>query len=311
MNKSDVHFWGLGSASIDFRIRTAEMGVGYTEKQLAREIDICPGGSVANCLAQICALGADAGWLGKLGHDWIGQNIIQQLTDSGISTAGVRYDPGACSPFNLAAYAGEARRRVGGWLLPNSLSSIRDDDISHWESLVQPGDWLVAEVGEIPLPILHKAVQCLTKKGVKMAVDVDLDPLKQCGSSLDEVRALFEQAHLLIPNRNALTSIYGDISAEELTSTMFRDYQVPVVVTDGSEGAWAIESEGALIHQPAIPVKVVDTVGAGDAFHGGLIWALGTGHPLKTALKTAAECGAKACQIRVARPSLISPDCNS
>ncbi len=302
MKKSNVRFWGLGSASIDFRIRTAEMGVGHTEKLLAQEVNVCPGGSVANCLAQISALGARAGWLGKLGRDWIGQKIIQQLTDSGISTEGVRYDSGACSPFNLAAYAGEARRRVGGWLLPNSLSTIRDDDISHWESLVQPENWLIVEIGEIPLPILHEAVQRLTRNGVRVAVDVDLDPLKQCGASLDEVRALFGLAHLLIPNRNALVSIYGEISAEALTSTMFRDYQVPVVVTAGSEGAWAIESERALLHQPAIPVEVVDTVGAGDAFHGGLVWALGTGHPLKIALKTATQCGARACQVREARP---------
>jgi len=303
MNKPDVRFWGLGSASIDFRIRTSEMGVGYTEKQLAREIAICPGGSVANCLAQISALGGHAGWLGKLGQDWIGKKIVEQLTESGIHTEGIRTDPEACSPFNLAAYAGEARRRIGGWLLPNSLSLIRNEDITSWESLMQTGDWLIVEVGEIPIPSLLASVKRLSKKGTNLAIDVDLDPLKQCGSNLDDVRRLFRTANILIPNQSALASMYGNLSAQELTSTLFQEYQVPVVVTAGSEGAWGMEANGTLTHQPAIPIEVVDSVGAGDAFHGGLIWSLGMGYTLPRALKTAAECGAQACKVKEARPS--------
>lgn len=46
-----------------------------------------------------------------------------------------------------------------------------------------------------------------------------------------------------------------------------------LVITDGSNGSWALENE-KIIHQPAFSVKVVDTTGCGDAFHGAYAAAL-------------------------------------
>jgi fructokinase len=46
-----------------------------------------------------------------------------------------------------------------------------------------------------------------------------------------------------------------------------------VVLTAGSEGARAITAS-LDVRQPAVPVEIVDTVGAGDAFTAGLLWAL-------------------------------------
>ena len=49
-----------------------------------------------------------------------------------------------------------------------------------------------------------------------------------------------------------------------------------VVLTDGGRGARLLAADGEIATVPARPVRVVDTVGAGDAFMAGLINALST-----------------------------------
>jgi fructokinase len=67
-----------------------------------------------------------------------------------------------------------------------------------------------------------------------------------------------------------------------------------VVVTLGGDGSLAVTAGGVSVRRAAIPVEVVDTVGAGDAFTSGLLDALaradllGTGHDRLAALDAAA-----------------------
>ena len=55
---------------------------------------------------------------------------------------------------------------------------------------------------------------------------------------------------------------------------------------------------------PSRPVDVVDTTAAGDAFNGGLAWALGSGMPLEAAVQRACLVGALSATRLGAQPSL-------
>ncbi|HWR96964.1 MAG TPA: PfkB family carbohydrate kinase [Candidatus Methanoperedens sp.] len=58
-----------------------------------------------------------------------------------------------------------------------------------------------------------------------------------------------------------------------------------LAVAWGAEGAWGIEADGTLLHEPASPpARVVDTLGAGDSFNAGMIGALAAGKSLRRAL---------------------------
>jgi ribokinase len=76
-----------------------------------------------------------------------------------------------------------------------------------------------------------------------------------------------------------------------------------VVVTLGREGA-LILSDGVDLMVPAIPVPVVDTTGAGDAFNAGLAVALAEGKTLPEAVRFAVACGSHACTRLGVIPSL-------
>ncbi|VWX47157.1 ribokinase [Novosphingobium sp. 9U] len=65
-----------------------------------------------------------------------------------------------------------------------------------------------------------------------------------------------------------------------------------LIVTLGAEGVVAREGEGAPVFRPAFAIEAVDTIGAGDAFLGGLLAALAQGLPMAEGLRWGAACGA-------------------
>ena len=75
------------------------------------------------------------------------------------------------------------------------------------------------------------------------------------------------------------------------------------VITRGERGAIA-SCNGTILEQPAIPVRAVDTTGAGDVFRGAFAWALVRGASARRALALAATAGALACRGAGAQGSL-------
>jgi ketohexokinase len=68
------------------------------------------------------------------------------------------------------------------------------------------------------------------------------------------------------------------------------------VCTWGDQGAFALDGRGKLHHSPAVsPTKVVDTLGAGDAFNAGMIHARLQGLGLAAALDSACELAGRKC----------------
>ena len=294
----------FGTAAVDFRIRTPEFGPEYREKLLAREIEPIGGGSAANALVQVARLGGRARFLGKLGDDTVGRMILRDLRIEDVDTTSVIIDQSAVSPFNLAAYAGADRRRIGGFLLPNCLAEITAEETALLADHVNEGDWALVEIGEIPAGTVLEFIDRVRARGGRIAVDVDLDPVRQCEFEPGQIRRAFSGADLLIPNRSAVASIYPGLSARELARTMCNEYGTPVVVTVGDEGAWYATPGEEPVYQPPVATEVVDTVGAGDAFHGGLLFGLAEGWTMEHALGLAATCGAITCRSHGARTAM-------
>jgi ribokinase len=77
-----------------------------------------------------------------------------------------------------------------------------------------------------------------------------------------------------------------------------------VVVTRGPDGADLLRPGRPVHRQPAFPVEVVDSTGAGDAFCAALAVAMAEGRELEDAVRLAAAAGALACRGVGARTSL-------
>jgi ribokinase len=99
----------------------------------------------------------------------------------------------------------------------------------------------------------------------------------------------------------------GRMTPEEAAAVLLPETRRGVVISLGEQGAMAVDS-AALDRFPAHKVKVVDTTGAGDAFRAGLAVMLAQGKPLDDAVRFANACGALACTIMGAEPSMPKLD---
>ncbi|MCL6641665.1 MAG: bifunctional hydroxymethylpyrimidine kinase/phosphomethylpyrimidine kinase [Candidatus Rokubacteria bacterium] len=113
---------------------------------------------------------------------------------------------------------------------------------------------------------------------------------------------------VLTPNAGEAARLSGlavaeRAGAERAAQALRRLGPATVVVTLGAGGALAAEP-GGVVHAPGVPVAVVDTTAAGDAFNAALAVALAEGRPLALALAFANAAAALACTVRGAQPSL-------
>lgn len=105
---------------------------------------------------------------------------------------------------------------------------------------------------------------------------------------------ILERADVIIVNETEHSELSDDLAK---TSAL-------VVVTLGAAGAKAYRSGRSVAEAQPPPVEPVDTVGAGDAFCGALVTALGLGRSVAKALEWACAAGALATTVRGAQPSL-------
>ena len=304
MREKSGRVLGLGTATLDFRIKTADFGPEYREKLLALETRAYGGGAMGNCLVQIARLGGKAQWLGKLGRDWIAERILEQLEGEGVDCSSVLRDQHLCSPFNLAAYAGDHLRRIGGFLIPNSLAVLSPEDIDSFTVKIRKGDWVIVEIGEIPLERVLSFCRKAKFRGASLAADVDLDPIRQCGGEPKIIGQIFQSLDILMPSHSAMMSLHGPISEEELALRMSREYEATVVVTAGERGSFYCEFGQEVRHQEALETEVVDTVGAGDAFRGGFIHGLSHNLSMAEAAEMGSRCAAINCRSFGAREGM-------
>jgi ribokinase len=123
--------------------------------------------------------------------------------------------------------------------------------------------------------------------------------------AVDVGRALLERLAVLVVNRSEAEHLLrAPLGAAADFAAAARALRAlgpkAVVVTAGAEGAVVGDADGES-HLPAVPVEVVDTAGAGDAFVGALAAELSRGRPLREAVAVATRAGAAAVQIRGAQ----------
>ncbi len=81
---------------------------------------------------------------------------------------------------------------------------------------------------------------------------------------------------------------------ERFARVMFEGRAKALVVTMGERGAWSQARGGEPREVPACEVRVVDTTGAGDVFHGAFTWSVAQGSDLGRAIEFASAAGAAA-----------------
>ena len=264
----------------------------------AREIS---GGSAANTLAGLAALGARCGFIGQVADDQFGKVFAHDIRAGGIA-----YDtpsrPGNPPTAQCLIFVTPDGQRTMNTFLGASQflpADALDDAVIASASVLYLEGYLWDP--EEPRKAMRRAIAAARQAGRKVAFTLsDSFVISRHG---DDFRALIDegQIDILFANEHELATLTGVEDFHEGITHL--GGKVPtVVVTRSEKGAHAI-SGGEHAQVPAQPVaRVVDTTGAGDLFAAGFLFGHVRGKSLAECLRLGAICAAEVISHYGARP---------
>jgi fructokinase len=227
-----------------------------------------PGGSPMNVAVGLARLGRPTTLLTWIGQDARGDAIKAHLAESGVALA-----PGSDgAPHTSTAQATLDEHGAASYVFDLSwqvpAAGIGSAPIVlHAGSLagvVEPGDRAVAQLFEAKL------------SGATLTYDPNVRPQIMGTPELvrERIEHLVGLADVVKSSDEDLAWLYPGV-APELSARRWLDTGLALmVVTRGGEGAFALVPGGERVDERPRPAQVVDTVGAGDSFMGGMIDAL-------------------------------------
>jgi sulfofructose kinase len=249
-------------------------------KVRASDLVVTTGGCAANAAVTVAQLGGRARFSGPVGVDDASRRFLDGLTKSGVDHAGVLcVDGGSISVSGI--FIDRDGEKMVATLHGRGLDRVTPP---HPEALVADVDVLLADnrFPHFVLPICRAAAA----RGIPVVLDVDK------ATTLDD--PLFATASHLIFSSEALTATTGAADLGAALLAIAPGVRGFLAVTNGPDDVLWIE-RGALQRLPVFAVEAIDTLGAGDAFHGGFALALAEGSGEIAAMRFGAATAALKC----------------
>ena len=270
---------GVGYSNIDF-LGIVSRYPELDEKMKLTEFSRQGGGVTATAMATVSRLGGRASYIGKVGDDDFGKSAIAELEKDGVDVSHVVVQPGAASQFSFVVVDQATGKRTIFWTPSDVVmepSDLRREDVisgnvlhvdaHHPRAALQAAEW----ANEAGIPVVMDA-GTLREGSVEIA----------------------ERTDALIASELFARQYTGQNDPEVAARLMFTGRRTISAVTLGARGCIYVTEEG-VFHQPAFKVKVVDTTGAGDVFHGAFSFGLSQGWDFRRIVEFASAVAAIKC----------------
>jgi len=280
--ENSVQVVGLGQASFDY--------LGYlpcypTEDSKAELSDLRAGcgGPVATALAALSRFGVKTSFIGTVGDDRFGKDIIRFLKDESVDVSLLETMPGCTSQLAFIAVSPNGSRTIfwhPGTAPPPEPSEIRLSPFRRARVLHLDGLKIEASI--------EAARQA---KAMGMAVVMD------AGTYREKTGRLLPLVNILIASERFTDPLVGPGAPKSKAIEALASFGAEqVVITLGAKGSIGFDGTG-IIEQPAFPITVVDTTGAGDVYHGAYIYRFLEGSDMAECMKFASAAAALKCSV--------------
>jgi sulfofructose kinase len=252
-------------------------------KENATHFDEICGGNALNAAIGIVRLGGRASICGPMGdsRETSSRFIFEQMAHEGIDTSHIVHMPGLVTPISAIMIDPSGER---------TIVTFRDPEL--WKVHLPDADVLLDDCQAI-LTESRCAEFCTElcaearRRGIPVIVDVDR------AMSLRE-GLLNASSHLVFSSEPLQET--ADVSDDgEALKKIARLTPSFLAGTRGARGTIWLNEQQKLEETPAFPVHTVDTLGAGDVFHGAFALAITEGQELREALRFASAAAALKC----------------
>lgn len=259
MEKFDVVV--LGSINLDVMV-TVNQFPKYGDTMIAKTIEILPGGKGANQAITVAKLGKKVAFLGAVGNDSAGKQMLDNFTSYGIDTQFIQIDKeNGTGTFVPIVDENSENTMVGTLGANNTLSS---------EFVSKVFDSIESDILLLQMETSFDSVLTAMKKAKEKGMFVILDP-----APAERFRPeALEYADLVTPNSQETEFITGikvddKVTAIEAAKKLERMGVRNSIIKMGSKGSLVYQA-GEVEFIPSLKVKAQNTVGAGDTFAGAL-----------------------------------------
>jgi sugar/nucleoside kinase (ribokinase family) len=225
-------------------------------------------------------MGLRTAYIGTTGSDDNGRLMRDELTRRGIDISHAR-SRDAANPFAVILIDDHEGERIVLWRRdPRVALGARDIDADAIRSA------RLLHVDDVDLEASVEAARIARVSGLPVTSDIE--------RTAEDVRALIDAVTIPIFAEHVPAALTGDADMGRALRAIRRPHHSMVCVTLGARGAMLLE--GDTVHlEPGIPVKTVDTTGAGDVFRGAFIYALLRGDAPPDILRLANAAAALSC----------------
>lgn len=236
-----------------------------------------PGGAPTNVAAAIAALGGTVELAAKVGNDPFGKQLIHVMQEFGVSTRWMLQDDFHFTTFAFVSLMEDGERDfvfnrgADGELTREEVDAIDLDEIS----IIHFG----SATGFLPGP-LQAAYQGLLQKALQKNIFISFDPNYRHLLFRNDLQTFIDQSwnfltacHFFKVSDEEAMLITGAVTVADAAALLLEKTTAVFTITLGKDGT-LLGYNGTTTTIPSIPIKPVDTTGAGDAFVGAVLYQL-------------------------------------
>ena len=252
-------------------------------KVSATHFDEISGGNALNAAIGIARLGVRVSLCGPMGdaRETSSRHIFEKLGHEGIDTKHLIHMPGLVTPISNIMIDPSGER---------TIVTFRDPEL--WRVRLPSAETLLADCSAILVE--NRCADFCTelcaearRRGIPVVVDVD--------RAMSQREGLLTASSHLVFSSEALQATAGIADDAEALKRMVALTPSFLAGTQGAQGTLWLDENRVLQRTPAFPVHTVDTLGAGDVFHGAFTVAITENQDIPAALRFASAAAALKC----------------
>ena len=287
---------GLGACGIDLRAKAAKLP-SANHKVIAKELNILEGGVTANNLVQATKLGLSTKWIGALGEDSWAKHLLKKFKETKVSAKPIIIKNFPTQQYWIITDPKGEWNMVG---IPGVTRKLSDIDVKNkFFKDISQAKHFHTEVAVIPLAAALEGAKIAKKSGAQVLVDIDDDPWyliekEKIGTKQQLIELLKITDVVKLSQTGALGLTRKKTFSKDIIKKIISMGPKIIVVTLADKGCY-IGTKSKIISANGFKVKTIDTVGAGDAFMGGLSYGILKSWSLEKIGTFANACGAFKC----------------
>lgn len=268
----------------------------------SRSVEMHVGGSESNTAVGLARLGHHVAWLSRLTDNSLGRWIAREIAAQGVDVSNILWTPNdrvgtyymerGRPPRDSQVFydrAASAMSHINMIELPEELFSLGRSRIFHVSGIT-------CGISTSACQTVMRAIQLAKAGGLKISFDMNYRAkLWSSSEAYQACTPILEQADFVfLPVREAVSvCAVSEALPERICSELHARWpQATIVLTQGSLGAIAVDTFGAIFQQAAFLAEEVERLGGGDAFSAGFLSGVLQGLAAAECLRWACACAA-------------------